>query len=64
LSFPAVAAVAEKVKQLQHPRWQVSFQFKMRIRTNCMLTKIGTLLVAFYDDIPAALAINFGTQPL
>jgi len=29
-----------------------------------MLTKIGTLLVAcFYDDILAALAINFGTQP-
>ena len=30
-----------------------------------MLTKIGTLLVAFFNDnIPVALAINFGTQPL
>ena len=35
----------------------------MRICTNCMLIKIGTLLVAyFYDDIPTALAINFGIQ--
>ena len=61
----AATAAAEKVRQLQHPRWQISFQFEMRIRINCMLTKIGVQLIAcFYNDISVALAINFRTQPL
>jgi len=33
LSFPAAA---EEMKQLQQPRWRVSFQFEMRIRTKCL----------------------------
>jgi len=56
----------EDVRQLQHLKWRVSFQFETCIRiTNCMLIKIGMLLVVFlYDDIPVALAINFGAQSL
>jgi len=62
--FSAMAAAAEEVRQLQHPRWRVSFQFEMRIRINCMFINIGILLITcFHDDISAALAINFGTQP-
>jgi len=49
-------------RQLQHSR-RVSFQFEIHIRTNCKLTKIGTLIMFLYDT-SAALAINFGTQAM